>query len=137
MARFDEELPNDIIKQFESLDVDCEKMLGDMTQAGAKIVYKNVMNNMPKSFKSSNIIKCLKITKVYKTKSDDGINTKVAFYGYFKNKRNIETPAPLVANIFEKGTSTVNKQPFMRRSFKKSEIEKAMIKEQEKYLPKE
>ena len=137
MARFEEELPNDIIKQFESLNVDCEKMLGDMTQAGAKAVYRNVMNNMPKSLKNSNIIKCLKITRVYKTKSDDGINTKVAFYGYFKNKRKVETPAPLVANIFEKGTSTVNKQPFMRRSFKKSEIEKAMIKEQEKYLPKE
>lgn len=137
MARFDVELPNDLIKQFEALDVDAEKMLGNMTQAGAEVVYRNVMSNMPKSFKGSNIMKCLQKTKVYKTKSDDGINTKIAFYGYFINKRGIETPAPLVANVFEHGTSTVKKQPFMRKSFKKSEIEKAMLAEQERFLPKE
>lgn len=137
MAIFNEELPNDLIKQFETLDADCEKMLGNMTQAGAEVVYKNVMGNIPESLKKSKIMKCLKKTKVYRTKSDDGINTKVAFYGYFKNKRGIETPAPLVANIFEHGTSTVSKQPFMRKSFKKSEIEKAMLQEQEKYIPKE
>ena len=137
MAIFNEELPNDLIKQFEILDVDCEKMLGNMTQAGAEVVYKNVMGNIPESLKKSKIMKCLKKTKVYRTKSDDGINTKVAFYGYFKNKRGIETPAPLVANIFEHGTSTVSKQPFMRKSFKKSEIERAMLQEQEKFLPKE
>ncbi len=137
MARFDVELPNDLIKQFEALDVDAEKMLGNMTQAGAEVVYRNVMSNMPKSFKGSNIMKCLQKTKVYKTKSDDGINTKIAFYGYFINKRGVETPAPLVANVFEHGTSTVKKQPFMRKSFKKSEIEKAMLAEQERFLPKE
>ena len=137
MAIFNEELPNDLIKQFEILDVDCEKMLDNMTQAGAEVVYKNVMSNIPESLKKSKIMKCLKKTKVYRTKSDDGINTKVAFYGYFKNKRGIETPAPLVANIFEHGTSTVSKQPFMRKSFKKSEIERAMLQEQEKFLPKE
>lgn len=137
MATFDVELPNDLIKQFETLDVNTEKMLGSMTKVGAEIVYKNVMSNIPKSFKGSNIMKCLKKTRVYKTPSDDGINTKVAFYGYFKNKRGIETPAPLVANVFEHGTSTVRKQPFMRKSFKKSEIEKAMLEEQKKFLPKE
>lgn len=137
MARFDVELPNDLIKQFEALDVDTEKMLGSMTQAGAEVVYRNVMSNMPKSFRGSNIMKCLRKTKIYKTPSDDGINTKVGFYLYFRNKRGVETAAPLVANIFEHGTSTVKKQPFMRKSFKKSEIEKAMLAEQEKFLPKE
>lgn len=137
MAKFNMELPNDLMKQFEALDVNTEKMLGSMTNAGAEVVYKNVMSNIPKSFKNSNIMKCLQKTKVYKTPSDDGINTKVAFYGYFTNSRGVETPAPLVANVFEKGTSTVKKQPFMRKSFKKSEIEKAMLAEQEKFLPKE
>lgn len=137
MARFDMELPNDLIKEFEALDLNSERMLGNMTQVGAEVVYKNVMSVIPESFKGSEIMRCLKKTKVYKTKSDDGINTKVAFYGYFKNKRGIETPAPLVANAFEHGTSTVKKQPFMRKSFKKAEIEKAMLQEQEKYLPKE
>ena len=137
MARFDSELPNDLIKQFEALDVDTERMLGSMTKVGAELVYKNVMSNMPESFKGSNIMKCLKKTRVYKTPSDDGINTKVAFYGYFKNKRGVERPAPQIAAIFEKGTSTVAKQPFMRKSFKKTEIEKAMLVEQEKFLSKE
>lgn len=137
MARFKEELPNDIIKQFEALDVDIEKMLGSMTQVGAEVVYRNVIKNIPESLRKSEIMKCLTKTKVYKTESDDGINTKIAFYGYFKNKRGVKTPAPLVANVFEHGTSTVNKQPFMRKSFKKSEIERAMLQEQEKFLPKE
>lgn len=137
MARFDVELPNDLMKQFEALDINTEKMLSSMTKVGAEVVYNKILSNIPKSFKNSEIMKCLKITKVYKTPSDDGINTKVAFYGYFKNKRGIETPAPLVANIFEHGTSTVKKQPFMRKSFKKSEIEKAMLEEQKKFLPKE
>ena len=92
---------------------------------------------MPKSFKGSNIMKCFKITRVYKTPSDGGINTQVGFFDYFINKRGVKRPAPLIVNIFEHGTSTVKKQPFMRKSFKKAEIEAEMKKVQEKYLPKE
>lgn len=137
MAKIDLELPNDLIKEFEQLDVNTEKMMGEMTKAGTEVVHRKVLKNIPKSFQNSNIMKCLKITKTYKTKRDDGINTKIAFYGYFKNKRGIEEPAPLVANVFEHGTSTVKKQPFMRKSFSKSEIEAEMKKIQDKYLPKE
>ena len=137
MAKFDEELPNDLIKQFEELGVNTEEMLGEMTKAGAEMVYKNILNNIPESFIGSNIMKCLKITKTYKTPSDDGINNKIAFYGYFKNKRGVETPAPLVCNVFEYGSSKHKKKPFFRKSFKKSEIEQEMLKVQEKYLPKE
>lgn len=137
MAKIDLELPNDLIKEFEQLDVNTEKMMGEMTKAGVEVVHRKVLKNIPKSFAGSNIMKCLKTTKIYKTKSDDGINTKIAFYGYFINKRGVEEPAPLVANVFEHGTSTVKKQPFMRKSFSKSEIEAEMKKVQEKYLPKE
>ena len=111
MARFQEELPNDLIKMFQDLDANSEKIFGEMTKAGAE--------------------------KVYKTPSDDGINTKVGFYGYFKNKRGVETPAPLVANVFEHGTSKQKKKPFLKKSFKKAEIEAEMKKVQDKYLPKE
>ena len=78
------------------------------------------------------MMKCLKITKTYKTPSDDGINTKVGFFGYFKNENGRLTPAPLVANVFEYGRSNLPfpKQPFMRKSFKKKEIEDAMLKAQ-------
>ena len=137
MARFKEELPNDLIKMFQDLDQDSEKMIGEMTKAGAEKVYKNVLKNIPASFKTSNIMKCLKITKVYKTPSDGGINTKIGFFNSFINKRGVERAAPLVANVFEHGTSTVKKQPFMRKSFRKAEIEAEMKKVQEKFLPKE
>lgn len=137
MARFNMELPNDLIKEFEGLEINTEKMMGEMTKVGAEVVYRKVLKNIPKSFRESNIMKCLYKTKIYKTPSDDGINTKVAFDGYFKNKRGVLEPAPLVANVFEHGTSTVKKQPFMRKSFNKSEIEAEMRKVQEKYLPKE
>ena len=137
MARFQEELPNDLIKMFQDLDANSEKIFGEMTKAGAEKVYKNILKNVPSSFKNSNIMKCLKITRVYKTLTDDGINTKVGFYGYFKNKRGVETPAPLVANVFEHGTSKQKKKPFLKKSFKKAEIEAEMKKVQDKYLPKE
>ena len=39
MARFKEELPNDLIKMFQELDQDSEKMIGEMTKAGAEKVY--------------------------------------------------------------------------------------------------
>lgn len=137
MAKFNMEIPNNLIKEFEQLNINTEKMIGEMTKAGAEAVHKKILKNIPKSFQNSNIMKCLKVTKTYKTKSDNGINTKVAFYGYFINKRGIEEPAPLIANVFEHGTSTVKKQPFMRKSFNKSEIEAEMKKVQDKYLPKE
>lgn len=138
MAKFELELPNDIIKEVENLENNCEKMLQEMTRAGAEKVLKNIQTNIPNSFKTSEIMKCLKVTKSYKT-GDGGINTKVAFYGYFKNKRGVETPAPLVANVFEHGnsTGTVKKTLFLRKSFNKKQIEQEMLKIEEKYLPKE
>ena len=138
MAKFELELPNDIMKQFSDLDKNLDKMLGEMTEAGAKVVLENIKTNVPHSWFSSNIMKCLKVTKTYKTPSDDGVNTKVAFYGYFINRNGEKIPAPLVANVTEYGRSNspYPKKPFMRKSFKKSEIEKAMEKIQDKYIPK-
>lgn len=136
MARFNNSLPTDLIKEFETLNINTEKMIGEMTQAGAKRVISNVRSNAPASFKDSEIMKCLKITRVYKTPSDKGINTKVIFTGYFKNKEGIVTPAPLVVNMFEYGDSkgTYPKKPFFRKSFRKKEIEAEMLKVQDKYI---
>lgn len=132
MAKFQMELPTDIIKDFERISKDSEKIFGDMTKAGAEAVEKNIIANVPQSIRNSNMMKCLKITKVYKTPSDDGINTKVGFYGYFENEDGKTVPAPLVANVFEYGRSTApfQKHPFMRKSFRKSDIEAAMLKAQ-------
>lgn len=137
MANFHEELPNDLIESLNELTDNVENMLGKMTQAGAKIVYKNVVNNMKKSFKTTRSLeKGLKITRVYKTR-DDGINTHIGFYGYDGNKTSKYPkgkPIPLKALAREYGTSTEEKKPFFRKSFKKQEIEREMLKIEEKYI---
>lgn len=151
MAKFDIELPNDLIKQFQALGTDCKKMFEAMTQAGAEVVYKNVIHNMRGSFKdSSKLEPYLRITKKYTTK-DGSINTKVAFYGYYKEGERVYRykrkskeysykgiPVPLIVRAREFGSSSgEQKKPFFRKSFRKSEIEKAMLEEQKKFLPKE
>jgi len=137
MAQFDATLPNDLIKQFETLEKNTDKMLAEMTEAGARVVYEDIKANVPSSWRSSGIMRCLKITKTYKT-ADDGVNTKVAFYGYFINRNGERIPAPLVANVTEYGRSNsiYPKRPFLRRSFNKAKIEKAMQAVQDQYIPK-
>ena len=150
MARFSMELPNDLIKEFQKLETTTPKMLEEMTQAGAEVVYKNVKDNMKSSFKDSNkLAKYLKITKPYETPSDDGVNTKVAFYGYYKPEVktfNVTSksgksysykgiPVPLIIRAREFGSSSGEaKKPFFRKSFKKAQIEKEMLRVQDKYL---
>ena len=141
MAEFEEQLPTELMEQFEFLDKQTETMMKEMTREGAKKVLANVKANVPPSFRKSDIMKCLKLTRSYNTPSDDGVSTKVAFYGYFMNrngKKSHKTPAPLVCNLFEYGRSNspYPRHPFMRRSFVSSEIESAMKKVQDKYLPK-
>lgn len=139
MARFGMELPLELMKEFQQLETNSETMIGEMTRAGAKKVYSNVKTNMKKSFSDTKELeKCLKITRTYKTPSDDGISTKVGIYGYFVNKNGQTVPAPLVANSREYGNSRgETRKPFFRKSFKENEIIEAMIEVQSKYLPKE
>ena len=136
MARFKTALPTDLIKEFESLNINTEKMLGEMTKAGAETVYSNVKANAPEEIKNSEIINYLKLSKTYKTPSDGGINNKVLFSGYFTNRNGKRTPVELVLNMFEYGSSTRNypKKPFFRKSFRKKQIEDAMLKVQDKYI---
>lgn len=130
MAKFELELPTEIMADFKRIYDNSEQIFGEMTKAGAEVVMQNVQANVPASFKSSNIMSCLRMTKTYRTPSDDGINTKVGFYGYFLNKEGIRTPAPLVANVFEYGSSKFAKKPFFRKSFRAGEIERAMLEAQ-------
>ena len=126
------ELPKEILDDFQKIYDESDKIFGEMTRAGAEVVEANINANIPASFRGSNIMKCLKITKTYKTPSDDGINTKVGFYGYFTNSKGEKVPAPLVANVFEYGSTKMTKQPFLRKSFRKAQIEKAMLDAQKK-----
>ena len=137
MAKFESELPLELIEQFKELSE--SKMLEEMVDAGAEVVFKNVKSNMARAFKdASSLEKCLVKTKVYKTPSDDGVNTKVAFYGYFINSQGKEVPAPLVAMAREYGTVMgEDKKPFMRKSFSKADITNTMLKVQERYIKNE
>lgn len=126
------ELPTEIMKDIESIYKNTDDIMGAMTRAGAEVVQNNIQANIPEGIRNSKMMDCLKVTKTYKTPSDDGINTKVGFYGYFENEQGRTVPAPLVANVFEYGRSTepFPKHPFMRKSFKRKEIEEAMLKAQ-------
>jgi hypothetical protein len=134
MARFEMQLPTEIMKDIQKIHDNADEIFGEMTKAGADVVNKNIIANVPQSIRNSKMMDCLKTTKVYKTPSDDGINTKVGFYGYFQNEDGKTVPAPLVANVFEYGRSNspFSKHPFMRKSFKKKEITDAMLKAQKK-----
>ena len=132
MARFQEELPNDLIEAFEDLGLKCDVMFGEMCKAGAKVAYDNIKVNMKKAFGTTKSLdKGLKITKVYKTPSDDGINVHVGFYGYTEDG----VPIPLISQAREYGTSKGEaKRPFFRKAFKKKDIEQAMQTVQDKYI---
>ena len=136
MAKFQMEVPADMIKAFEELGANTKELLGEMTQAGAEQVLKSIEANVPESFRGSDIMNCLHITKVYETPSDGGINTKVGFWGYFTNKRGVKTPAELVVNVFEYGRSDekFEKHPFVRKSFKKKEIQTAEQRKANEWL---
>lgn len=128
MAKLVIDIDDSVLKDISYIDKQFDHIFGGMTKAGAEVVYKNVIANLPESLRSSGFSSHVKLSKVYKTPSDDGINTKVMITGYFINKDGRKTPAPLVANMFEYGSDKRKypKQPFFRKSFKKSQIKKAM-----------
>lgn len=146
MAKFKMELPSEIMKDFQKIYDNADEIFGEMTRAGAEVVMNNVKASVPLTSMSGHV----KLSKTYKTPSDDGINTKVYFSGYLPFKGNRKTfkrrgrsggsvytttkgiPADFLAQIYEYGRSTspFPKKPFFRKSFKKAQIEKAMIKAQ-------
>lgn len=128
MAKLVIDIDDSVLKDISYIDKQFDHIFGGMTKAGAEVVYKNVISALPESLRSSGFSSHVKLSRVYKTPSDDGINTKVMITGYFINKEGRKTPAPLVANMFEYGSDKKKypKQPFFRKSFKKSQIMKAM-----------
>ena len=140
MAKFNAELPNDLIKSFEELETNVPMMMGEMCKAGATVVYSKIVKNLGKAFKKTDtLLKGLKITKVYKTPSDYGINVHIGFYGYNTEKKTRAhpkgVPIPLIAMAREYGTSSgEGAKPFLRKSFAKKDIEAAMLEVQSKYI---
>ena len=153
MARFNAELPTELIKKFESLNINTTKMLGDMTKAGATVA----LNNMKGSAPLPEMASYAKLSKTYKTPSDGGINTKAYFSGYlpfstpnrkyfvrrgvkggavYKTDKGV--PVDFLAKVFEYGRSgrEFPRKPFVRKSFNKVAITQAMEKEQENWFKK-
>lgn len=147
MARFDVMLPDKELKEMRELYNNTDEIIGGMTKAGAKVALNNMKNNAP----SSDIASHIKLSKTYKTPSDGGINTKVYISGYLPfsdPNRKIFTrrgangklysttkgvPVAFLAQLYEYGRQNGNpfpKKPFMRNAFRRSEIEKAMLKAQ-------
>ena len=142
MAKFKAELPNDLMKVFEDLETDAPIMMGEMCKAGAEVVYNKVVSGIKKVFDKNRVgtlLKGLKITKVYDTPSDDGINVHIGFYGYNADKKTKAypkgIPIPLIAMAREYGTSSGEEsKPFLRKSFAKKDIEAAMLEVQNRYI---
>ena len=140
MAKLSIELPADLIKQFEDLETDTSVMMGEMCKAGATVVYNKVVSGLGKAFKRTDtLLKGLKVTKVYETPSDGGINVHIGFYGYDSDNPTPQypkgKPIPLIAMAREYGTSRgEKKKPFLRKSFAKKDIEAAMQEVQDRYI---
>ena len=138
MAKFELQLPKEILQEIQKIQNNCDQIFGEMTKAGAEVVLSNVKANLPPSLKDSDFANHIFLSRQYKTPSDDGINTKVMISGYFTNRNGVRTPAPLVANVFEYGRSAESrsgefqKRPFFRKSFKNAPIEAAMYAAQKK-----
>lgn len=144
MAKFEMLLPEQILKDFKELYNNSEEIFGAMTRAGAEVVEQAIQANIPASLKPY-----VKVTRTYKTPSDNGINTKVYISGYLPfsdpSRQSFSrrgraggkvytttkgVPAEFLANIYEYGRSNAPfpKKPFLRKAFaQKGKIEKAML----------
>lgn len=120
----------------EKLGLSVDEMLAEMVVAGAQVVHDNMVVKMPSNFKQALTASNIELTKVYKTPSDGGINCQAKIVGYFNNRYGKKTPAPLVANMLEYGSTSRKypKQAFLRSSFNAKQIEAKMLEIQEKYL---
>ena len=143
MAKFKMELPNDILKDIQKIHDNSDRIFGEMTKAGAEVVLNNVRATAPDPAIASHA----KLSRTYKTPSDQGINTKVYFSGYIpfhgnrkyfirrgrKGGKTYSTdkgiPVDFLAMVYEYGRSgyPFPKKPFFRKAWNKSQIEKAMM----------
>ena len=146
MAVFNVELPSEIIKDFEKLHNNADEIFKAMTRAGAEEVASMLKATVPRQ----EFAKYCKLTRSYRTPSDGGWNTKVAFYGHLplKDGRKLFSrrggngtiyttdkgiPVEFLINMFEYGRSNAPfpKKPFVRKAFKQKEaIERVMLETQ-------
>ncbi len=157
MAKMVVTLPDEVINDVKRIDSNYDRIFGGMTDAGADVMMSYIQKGAKWAFGSAAAkpLKALKKTKVYKTPSDGGINTKVAFYGYqgpkfTKDGRYVKViirgkydysslgvPWPIITAARSSGTiyrtpgGIEKAKAFMPQALAhKSEIKKAMLEKQ-------
>jgi hypothetical protein len=153
MAQFRVSLPKEELEQLKFIEQNTDHIFGEMTKEAAESVAARVRANAPIQELSQHT----KISRTYKTPSDDGINTKVYISGTLKAGKFTRraktggkqytsykgTPLDFIAKVFEYGTSYrytnndayrgfMGKKPYFRKSFTPSMIEAIMKKVQER-----
>ena len=151
MAKYTFELPTEIMQDIRRINDNADEIFGKMTKAAADAVAGNVRSNAP----LPELAKSVRVTRTYKTPSDDGINNKVYFSGYdgkgtFTRRGRAGSdkytstkgmPYDFLARVYEYGTSqrftdqgayrgSIHKRPFFRKAFKSGEIERIMLETQ-------
>lgn len=144
MAHFKAVLPNEVFADVHALAGGCDEMINQMVIAGAEVVKENVYKRMPDGLKKYANSETLHVTKPYKMPKMGATACSIWFGGYKKEIDGKDhskdddhgTALELIANMFEYGSKHRNypKQPFLRRSFHKREIERAMLKAQKKFI---
>ena len=158
MAKFELEIPKEVIWQFEDLTKNCDQMIDEMIKAGAEEVKSRIYQGMPAELKKYATARTLSTSKPYRMATKDAKAVYVWFGGYKKDldgsvyrkkyagnysKENAKayaqeagTPLELIANMFEYGSKKRNypKHPFLRKAFHKREIERAMLRAQKKWI---
>lgn len=122
MAKFEAQLPTDILKDVDFLAKNAVEIFGGMTKAGAEVAAENMKQRARKALKSNiagAVANKIKVTKTYETKKRE-IATAARAYGYvpkkdgkpFVLKKNGKTytynqgvPAPLLLNLADQGKS--------------------------------
>ena len=147
MAKFQFEGVDKLVAQYEKLNRNTEKVIGEAVYYGAGVVMKAVESAVqglstdehfatpgnpvtgPKSLQKIGLYYGLGIAEM---KNDNGfMNVKIGFDGY--NELKTKTwpqgqPNAMVARAIESGTSWMRKQPFMRKAEQasRSQCEKVM-----------
>ena len=56
MAKFEMQLPDEIMKDFQKVYNNSDKIFGEMTKAGAQVVNANIRANVPQSIRNSKMM---------------------------------------------------------------------------------
>ena len=147
MAKFELNLPESVIKDFKRMYDNAEEIFAYMTQEGAKVAKAQCDATAPPMVRAYS-----RLSRTYKTPSDDGIATQVYYLGYipFSNpNRKYFTrkgggskvhsttegvPVEFLCNLYEYGRSTspFPKKPWFRKAFRGAEIARVMYEAQKK-----